>query len=253
MANGPLKIDARRQEILAILAREGKVSVSRLSERFDTTPVTIRSDLSALELAGRLERVQGGAIPKAGARADQPVAQAAEKQAIGEKTAALIREGDTLFINSGTTTRAVAAALKGHRNLNIVTNSVAVASELTGVNDFRVILLGGEMNVRYAFTCGGDAQEQLMKYQADYAILSVDGVSGENGITTYHGEEAIIDRLMMERAQKTVIPAVNTKIGRTGFSHIAALDQVYAVVTEEGCDAAGMEEIQAAGVKVILA
>ena len=254
MAGAGLKIDTRRKRILELLSLEGKVSVSRLSQEFGTTPVTIRSDLDALEQAGHLERVQGGAIPKRQMpQPALPTTYLPEKQAIAAAAARLIRDGDTLFLNSGTTTREVAIALKNRRNLNIVTNSVAVASELSGIPSFRVILLGGELNVQYAFTCGGDAQEQLQKYQADYAILSLDGVSVDHGITTYHADEAIIDRLMVERAQKTVIVAVHTKMGHAGFSHISPIQQVHTVITDAGCDPQRLEEIRMAQVNVVLA
>lgn len=254
MASEALKIDARRQQILELLARDGKVSVAQLSEAFGTTPVTIRSDLDALERTGYLERVQGGAIVKTRVAAQATsIVNLKEKQAIATAAAAQIHDGDTLFINSGTTTREVAVALKRHRNLNVVTNSIAVASELSGIPTFRVILLGGELNAQYAFTCGGDAQEQLLKYQADCAILSLDGISAESGITTYHADEAIIDRMMVERAQKTLIVAIHTKMGRAGFSHISPLQQVHTVITDAGCDPARLEEIRAAQVRVILA
>ena len=165
-----LKIDIRRRQILERLARDGRVQVSQLSAAFDATPATIRNDLSALELEGRLVRVQGGAIPAA-----SPAAlgdHTSEKQSIGRATARLIQDGDRLFINSGTTAQAVAASLRGHRELHIVTNALAVA-RLLG-DTFHVLLLGGELNARDGFTHGEDALMQLARYQADWAILSVD-------------------------------------------------------------------------------
>ena len=203
MAPSGLKIDTRRKQILELLERDGRVSVTRLSQELGATAVTIRSDLSALERDGYLERIQGGAIRKMRIQPQRPVgSNLPEKQAIAAVTARIIQNGDTLFLNSGTTTHQLAMALKEHRNLNVVTNSVAVAAELSAIATFHVILLGGELDPQYLYTSGGDAQEQLRKYQADYAILSLDGVSVENGITTYHADEAIIDRMMVEQAKK---------------------------------------------------
>lgn len=254
MAPAALKIDARRQQILELLEQEGKVTVAQLSEHFGTTPVTIRSDLDALEQTGYLERVPGGAIAKTRTAAQTlRTAHLAEKRAIAAAAAELICDGDTLFINSGSTTREVATALKKHRNLNVVTNSLAVASELSEIPGFHVILLGGEVNVRYAFTCGGDAQEQLQKYQADYAILSIDGISAENGITTHHADEAIIDRMMVEQAKKVLIVADHTKMGRAGFSHIRPLNQIHIVITDKACEPDSLENIRNAQTQVILA
>lgn len=248
-----LKIDARRRHIRELLERTGQVSVSQLSAELGTTAVTIRSDLAALEQEGTARRIPGGAVLSA--RLAPAVAGGGnreEKQAIARAAAELIQNGDTLFLNAGTTTREVALALRNHRNLNVVTNSLAVATELSGLPTFRVILLGGELNTQYAFTCGGDAQEQLEKYQADYAILSLDGVSPERGITTYHADEAIIDRLMVERASKTLVAADHTKLGRAGFSLICPLEQVHTLVTDSGCDPSQAELIRKTGVRVLL-
>lgn len=241
MAAGKLKIDIRRNRILEILRRDGRVLVSQLSEELNATPVTIRNDLDALGRDGYLERVQGGAVQKLrpprswGAQPAPQDGLAAVKQAIAAAAADRIRDGETLFINSGTTTLCLAAALAQHRNLNIVTNSIALAMELSAVASLRVLLLGGELNTQYAFTYGGDAQEQLGRYQADWAILSVDGVSADGGVTTYHAEEAIIDRMMVGRARKTMIVADHTKIGRDGFSHICPIDSVHLLVTDPQC------------------
>lgn len=252
MSTTGLKIDARRQHIRERLERTGQVSVSQLSEELGTTAVTIRSDLAALEQEGMARRIPGGAVLSARLTPVGTGGNREEKQAIARAAAELIQNGDTLFLNAGTTTREVALALRNHRNLNVVTNSLAVATELSGLPTFRVILLGGELNTQYAFTCGGDAQEQLEKYQADYAVLSLDGVSAEYGITTYHADEAIIDRLMVERASKTLVAADHTKLGRAGFSLICPLEQVHTLVTDSGCDPAQVEIIRKTGVRVLL-
>ncbi len=223
MAERNQKIELRRSQILQTLRREGMVSVSRLSSDLGATAVTIRSDLAALEQEGYLLRVQGGAVPVREADSENSldtIAYAEEKHAIGAAVAARVRDGDTLFINCGTTSVCVARALKQRRNLSIVTNSLAVATELGSVPTFRVLLLGGVVNARYGYTYGSDAQDQLCQYKADWAILSVDGVSPKGGITTYHAEEAILDRMMMDGAKRILIAADRSKIGRTGFTRI---------------------------------
>lgn len=254
MTASGLKIDVRRKRILELLERHGQVNAAQLSEMLGATTATIRTDLRALEEEGYAERIQGGAILKT---RFQPSAAAttnlAEKKAIALAAADVIQNGDTLFINAGTTTREIALALKGHRGLNIVTNSVAVAMELSGLPTIRLVLLGGELNTQYAFTCGGDAQEQLRKYQADYAILSLDGVSVEAGVTTYHADEAIIDRMMVERAGKTLVAADCSKLGRAGFSAICPLSRVHMLVTDGGCPWELAEQFKGEGVQVRIA
>lgn len=218
-----LKLEERRQKILDILHQNGKVFVAAISRELGTTPVTIRSDLTALEQEGHLIRVQGGAVlpPRnKGVQTIPIVSNVEEKKRISSAVAGMIRDGDTLFINSGTTTEYVATALEIRANLNIVTNSLSVATILGEIPSFRVILVGGEINAQYGFTYGGDALSQLEKYKADWAILSVDGISTSCGITTRHAEEAMVDRAMIANAKSTLIVADHTKIERAGFARV---------------------------------
>lgn len=229
--NRKSKIEIRRDAILELLRREGRVYVSKLSKQFNTTEVTIRTDLTAMEKAGKLMRVQGGAVLYPDP--DTPlIANAAQKQAIAETVSDMIRDGDTLFINCGTTTHCVAQALKRRRNLNIVTNSIPVATALADVPTLRVLLLGGEVNAQYGFTYGSNAQEQLAQYQAAWAILAVDGVSEACGITTYHAEEAILDRMMIDGAAHALIVADSSKLERAGFSRVCECSEKLTLVTD---------------------
>ena len=255
MAESKLKIDVRRNEILEYLRSEGKLSVAHLSQALGVTPVTIRNDLAALERDGYLIRMRGGAVlsqrPQNSFASEEDEQSFLQKQALAAQVADLIQDGQTLFFNSGTTTHHVARALQGKKYLNIVTNSLAVAMELGSVATFHVLLLGGEVNTRYGFTYGGDAQDQLCKYQADWAILSVDGVSARGGFTTYHPEEAIIDRLMMANAKKCLVPATGNKIGNAGFSRICDCDPHLLLVTDSSCDKDALQQLQDQGLSVV--
>ncbi len=237
MAESKLKIDIRRDKILEELKRSGKVYVSELSVSLGVTPVTIRNDLYALERDGYLIRMSGGAVysnrnsEKPGIPHSIEIPQIEQKEEIAKRISEIIEDGDTLFINSGTTTELIAAKLKNRNNLNIVTNSIAVATLLGNVSSFRVILLGGEVNTKYRFTYGGDAQEQLSRYQADWAVMAIDGIGVERGITTYHAEEAIIDRMMMKGAKQILIAADHTKIGRAGFMKVCDCSAKLCLVT----------------------
>ena len=240
MAHSKLKIDKRRKEILDILRRDGRVYVTQLSRELGVTAVTVRCDLDALEHDGYLVRMQGGAVYsnrnyKDAPTATQKVANVRKKEAIARKISEIINDGDTIFINSGTTTQLIAAELRGLRNLNIVTNSISVALTLGEIASFRVMLLGGEINSEYAFTYGADAEEKLSRYHADWAILSVDGVSSVSGITTYHAEEAVIDRIMISHSDNVLIAADESKIGRVGFLRVCDSSETLTLVTND-CD-----------------
>ena len=258
MTDGKLKIENRRKKILQQLNRAGKVSVTELSAMLNVTAVTIRNDLTELEQEGCLLRVQGGAV-KATVTEEGLEGQlfravhSQQKASIAKTVAAMVRDGDTLFLNSGTTCEYVAEALRIRKNLNVVTNALKVATKLGDVPTFRVLLIGGEINAQYGFTHGGDAQEQLSKYQADWAILSVDGVSAKGGVTTHHAEEAIIDRIMSAGAKETIIAADGSKIGRAGFSRVAPCTSALTLVTDSSAGAEALEALKEGGLLCTLA
>lgn len=256
MVNSPRRIDARRDMILQQLYAGGVVSVVDLAQTLEVTPATIRTDLTALEQMGKLLRVQGGAVLPAGTtgiRLDNPesIRNLAEKTAIAQAVSNLISDGETLFINSGTTTRCVAQALEGKKNLNVVTNSLEVATVLGNSSCARVVLLGGEINARYGFTYGGDAQEQLGRYQADWVILSCEGVSERSGITTFHVEEAVIDRMMIAGAKRVLLAADHSKIGHVGFAQVCQYDRKFTLVTNARAEEQVVQNLDRSGLKII--
>lgn len=256
MAGEGLKIDVRRKKILEILDRDGQVRVAQLSEILGTTVVTIRSDLAALERSGYLERIPGGAIQTVKNYYNMEFQRRKQeniqyKKAIAAAASNMVGDGETLMINSGTTTFLTAVELKRHKNLNIVTNSISVAVELGAYPTFRVILLGGEINVQYSFIYGNDAMLQLKNYKADKAILSIDGINSDVGLTTYHAEEAVIDRLMMERSRQTVIVADYTKLGHESFFNIGAISGAGSWVTNDCISENQLDKIRALGIEVI--
>ncbi|MDR1947998.1 MAG: DeoR/GlpR family DNA-binding transcription regulator [Spirochaetaceae bacterium] len=256
-ASKGLKIDVRRKRILEILARDGQVRVAQISEELGVTPVTVRSDLSALKEDGYLERISGGAIQTVKNFYNLEFQQRRQQNAFVKKRIAsaaadLIQDGETLFINSGTTTYYTAIELKRHKSLNIVTNSLLVAMELGDVPTFRVILLGGDINTQYSFTYGVNVLEQLKQFKADKTILSMDGISVNSGLTTYHAEEAVVTRAMVERAGKTILVADHSKIGYESFSFVLDLSAASCLVTDAGDNAAPkIRELKAAGLETI--
>ncbi len=258
MADSKLKIDIRRDRILELLRQTGKVQVSELSKELGATPVTIRNDLDALERDGYLVRIQGGALLRARSSDNwsgvgQETSCLEEKQAIARAVVAQIPDGSTLFLNSGTTTHCLAVALKERHSLNVVTNSLAVAMELGKHPTIHVLLLGGEINTQYGFTYGADAEDQLRRYQAGWAILSVDGVSAKGGVTSFHAEETTIDRMMIERAKHVIIAADSTKISRTGFTRICDIGPAVKLVTDPKCSRDSIFELKDLGMQVELA
>lgn len=259
MSGSKLKIDIRRNKILSQLRQTGRVSVAQLSQELGATQVTIRSDLASMERDGLLLRVQGGAVmasrasEKDAAGFTGQIAFAEEKLDIAQTVLEQVKDGEVLFLNSGTTAICLAEALRSRKNLNVVTNSLAVAMILGGVSTIRVTLLGGEINAHYGFTYGGDTQEQLSRYQADWAILSVEGVCADGSITTRHAEEAVIDRLMIQRAKQVMVAADHTKIGRTGFARVCQRSNATTLVTNDAANEVELQMMRDNGWQVICA
>lgn len=252
-----LKIDTRRKRILDLLGRSGQVRVEALSALLKVTPATVRNDLAALEKNGYLQRISGGAIQTANSvyHADflsRLQHHTAYKKAVGEAVAALVEDGETLFINAGVTMLYAAACLRSRKKLNILTNSIAVAMELGVHKTHHVTLLGGEINVQYGFTHGAAALEQLSQFRADKAILSIDGISLQAGLTTYHPDEAPVDQMMMERARKRIIAADYSKLGFESFLRVADVQQASVIVTNSCASQDMVAALQDKGIATVL-
>lgn len=231
-----IDIEQRKAKILEMLNNEGNVKVSELSKLFNISEVTIRIDLQDLESKGLLQRVHGGAVGSYKTYYDMSLKQRSstnesEKKAIAAKAASMINDNDTVMINSGTTTLFTIRAMSALKNINIVTNSIDIALEASTYKEFNIIMLGGSINSKYQYTYGADAINQLSLYHANKLILSVDGVSGINGYSTYYSDEAEISRRMIAQSDTTIVVADYTKIGRTAFTQISPLNVADHLVT----------------------
>ncbi|MGI6440168.1 MAG: DeoR/GlpR family DNA-binding transcription regulator [Sphaerochaetaceae bacterium] len=253
-----LKPGTRREKILEILRKEGSVKVHDLSEKLGYTAVTIRSDLAALEKERYLQRTSGGAIinPQSTYKTDfrdRLNHNLAQKEAIATETAKMIPAGSTVMLNSGTTTFLVCQELKKKSNLNIVTNSIEAALDLGSSPSLRVILLGGDINAQYGFLYGNDTIEQMVHYKADYAILAMDGVCNDGRLTTFHSEEALVDRIMIERSRKTIIVADSSKYQHEGFYFVSDLEPNSVWVTDTNIAQSAISEMKTIDIEIVTA
>lgn len=231
-----MDIFERKQKILEILNRDGKVRVNELSALFQISDVTIRMDLADLEAKGLLSRVHGGAVSSYKTYYNMNMQQRLsanqdQKEAIARHIVEMIDENDTIMLNAGTTTLTVFRMIPPKINLSIVTNSVAIALEAGANPNFNVVLLGGVINAKHQFVYGDDAIAQLEKYHADKLILSVDGITPANGLTTFYNQEVELDRVMLTRSATKIIAADATKLGRTAFARIADISAADYIVT----------------------
>ena len=180
--------ERRRGKIMELVHETGKVRVGELSCQFGVSEVSIRKDLEALEAEGHLQRVHGGAVALNKLYVNMDLGEryktnAAAKKELAEFAADFIEDNDTVFMNAGTTLTYVLRAIRGKKNVSIVTNSIQNAMEAASHASFNVILLGGSVDSKYQFTHGSDAENQLKNYHATKCILSADGISRDAGLT----------------------------------------------------------------------
>ncbi len=251
-----LTVRERRDKIVEMLNDSGRVSVKDLSALFGVSSVIIRTDLDELEKQDMLTRVHGGAITSYKSYFDMGILQrsntnANEKAAIAAKVSEMIKDNNTVILNAGTTPLFVMRAI-ADKKVTILTNSIALALEGAANPNFRIILLGGDVDNNYQFTYGVSVLKALEQYTADISILSADGVNFQHGISTYYHQEAEICRAMIKSSNKTVVAADYSKIGRTAFSKIDDLSAIDCLVTNKKAPSEFLKDFKTKGVEVIL-
>ncbi len=231
---------SRQQDILSLTQQEGSVTVSSLAERFSVSELTIRRDLDNLANKGLVERTHGGAMARRNLHIEPDYLQKAsefpaEKTTIARKVASLIEEGDTLYINSGSTTFEVIRALTELTiHITIVTNNIDAVYIVNECEHIHLILAGGVYRNRSHSVSGSLSSLMLNQIYANKAIIGVDGFSPSAGLTTPIMEEAETTRAMIEHTVgKVLVVATSNKIGVVSNFKTVSLDQVDALVTDE--------------------
>ena len=247
-------VDKRRDEITQMVREKGSVRVAQISRIYGVSEVTVRGDLEYLEAQGILSRVHGGAVGTGKHyinmdMSDRYMSNSASKKELAAKIASLIENNDTIMMNAGTTLTYVLHAIRGKRNISIVTNSIQNAVEASTYPDFNVILLGGEIDEKYQFTYGNDTLSQLDKYHATKCILSVDGIHAKDGLTLYYSNESGIVRKMIACSDKVIVAADGSKLGKSTFSRVAAIKDMDVLVTNK-TDSNELEFLKEQGVVV---
>jgi DeoR family transcriptional regulator, aga operon transcriptional repressor len=258
-AESGLLIEERRRRICELLREEGRVTVEALATRFGTSLVTIRADLAALESAGALIRTHGGALPPATEEADEPLGvkqlqHHAEKVRIAQAAVALIRDGETLILDSGTTTAEVARAIRKAplKSINVITNALNVAALLMDAEAVRLIVPGGILRRESNSLTGPMAEAALSNLQADRLYLGADGLEPEVGVMTPHLQEAELNAKMIRISRQVVVVADSSKLIRRNISLIAKVEQIHVLITDRAAPEAAVEEFRRRGVEVQL-
>ncbi|ART62566.1 DeoR/GlpR family DNA-binding transcription regulator [Kushneria marisflavi] len=234
-----MKVARRRQAMLdAVLS--GLTDVDTLCAHFGVSEATVRRDLGALAEQGLIVRTYGGAA-HVGLR--EPELTLAQRQSCHEdikaQLAALaleqINDNDTLLLDGGTTTAALAAVLHQRHGLHVITNNLAALSALDRLPEGRVTILGGELRPSSMTTMGPAAQAMLTRLSVDRVFMSADGVTAELGLCEASPEQAWLKELMLQRSARCYVMADHTKLGRTSQQHWTPLPTGWTLITD-ACD-----------------
>ena len=247
----------RHNKILELIEEFGKVEVSDLSRRFKTSEVTIRNDLKDLHRRGLIRRAHGGAVRMETVHLDAALhvkasLQAEEKQRIGAAAAALIKDGDSIILDSGTTTQQIAKQIKNRKDLTVITNGINIAMELLGARDIRLILLGGMVRQNSYSAVGHFAEDMLRQLSADKLFLAIDAFDLNFGLSTPNPEESKVNQGMVEIATEKILVADSSKFGKRSLSRIVPVADIDTIITDSALPLETQTEIRARDINLIL-
>lgn len=231
----------RRNQILEKLQSEKKVVVSELSQIYNVSEETIRRDLDKLEKEGMATKSYGGAVLKEGVSIDLPFnirknQNVTGKQKMAEMAAAMVEDGDHIFLDASTTAVFVAKALKGKENLTVITNSMEIMLELSDVTGWEINCTGGSLQGKYLAFLGTHTEKVFRDYYVDKVIFSCKALDYKRGMMESNDMFASVKRTMMGSGRKNILVLDSTKFGQSSFSVAGALQDVDIVVTDSRPD-----------------
>jgi DeoR family transcriptional regulator of aga operon len=250
---------SRRQRIAALLQEQGSVQIPALAEIFKVSTQTLRKDLNFLDRKGVCLRSHGGALvrsvaepPREEGVAVKRTLFATEKVRIGEAAARLIKPGESLLLDSGSTTLQVARHLADDESLIVLTNDVGILNELVTRARIQVIFLGGTLRRKSLSFYGTQTEQTLHDLHVDKLFLAADGVDIDKGITTHFEPEALLNRVMCKTASEIIVVADSSKFGRVCLHKILEPRFISKLVTDTGIPADARERLLEANVEVIV-
>lgn len=248
----------RQKQILSLLIRQGRLSVTEIVEQFSISEATARRDLESLASQGKAQRVHGGVIAIEQAPPELPIleregAQPDEKTRIGRAAASLVADKETIFLGSGTTVLEVARNLRDRQNLTVITNSLPVLNMLSGIKEITVISLGGMLRDSELSFIGHITEQALTEVRADKVIMGTRGLSLEHGLTNDYLQETLTDRAILKIGQEVIIVADHSKVNRVATALLAPLNSMNTFVTDSKADKKFIQSLKKQGIQVVAA
>lgn len=246
----------RRQQIVAQARAGGRVDVTDLSAAFGVTTETIRRDLNILENGGLVRRVHGGAVPTerlARTISERSTSMLAHKRAIARAALAEVPDEGAVLLDAGTTTARLADIFPGDRALTVVTNSLPIADALQDRPRLTVMLAGGRVSPATRATTTSWALAALADVSVDVAFLATSGISARRGLTTPDPDDAAVKQAMIRAANRVIVLADHSKIGREHVFVFGLLQHLAALITDSGASQDEVAAFRTAGLAVVTA
>lgn len=225
----------RHRDILRLLERDGTVAISDLARKLNVSLETVRRDIRPLASEGSVVKLHGSvSLPSVLGEApfEKRMRENSDaKKAIAARVAATIRDGDSVMMDTGTTTSFLARELLGHRRLTVVTNSSDIARTLATVNDNKVYMAGGELRSDNGAAFGATAIEFISRFTVTHAVISTSAVNAE-GMMDFDLDEAEFARTVLSRGQRTLVVTDHSKFGRNGLVRVCGFDRVAECATD---------------------
>jgi DeoR/GlpR family transcriptional regulator of sugar metabolism len=257
LMNG-MMTEERRAEIMQILRSTGRVKVTDLTNRFHISAVTIRNDLNELHQRGLVFRSHGGAMLPSMILRESPVHErlmthSEEKRRIGMMAATLIGNGETIILDSGTTTLEIARQIKNKQELQIITNGVNIAAELLDAPGVQIFIVGGTVRGDSASISGRSTQDMLEQLSADKLFLGGAGCDPEFGVSGANVEEVMVNRAMLKIAREVILVADASKFSKRSMSRIASFSEIDMIVTDLSLSEEMQAKLRSFGSNLVLA
>ncbi|HZZ61568.1 MAG TPA: DeoR/GlpR family DNA-binding transcription regulator [Roseiarcus sp.] len=250
--------EPRRRKILDWLQEEGSARVRDLSLAFGVSEATIWKDLEKLESDGHVNRQDGGAFLRTMPKQVQTLSlqhmeNIEKKRKIGVKAASLVGDGETIILDSGSTTTEIARNLTGRSSLTVITNALNIALTMGAVPGYAVHMPGGQFKAPTLSLSGDSAADYFRDVHADKLFLATAGVALESGLTYPSLADLQVKQAMIRAASHVYLVVDSTKINRSSFTRLGPLDVIHSVITDDGIRAEDVRAFENRGIKVIIA
>jgi len=247
----------RQQQLTRLLERVGRLSVNQICEQFSISEATARRDLDQLSEKGSIQRVHGGAILLRQAAPEDPILKRShesddEKERIGRAAAALVQDGETVFLGSGTTVLQVAQNLV-QRKISVITNSLPVINLMSEKENINLIALGGILRDSELSFIGHITEQALAEVRSDKVIIGTRAISLDQGLTNDYLPETLTDRAILNAGRQTIIVADHTKCGVIATAYLAPLSAMSILVTDDRTEHPFIKSLRNKGIEVIVA